>query len=351
MTGLLAAVGFGLLAEPVVYDRPAGTLVPFYACEDARGQLPFYGEYYPQSGDGASPRYDNDEAWYENLEVIGEYATVFDVILREDDEAHLRRYLKLIRAAEAKGLLVYCSAYGEEGVDRFCALLDLLEREPDGQGLIRNLWAVHLGDEPYLAGQATEQVEALVTYFDRRVQTRYPHIRSWINFAISNQDFKTWGAKAEDGRRLLPLGLDIVSIDVYAYVGNGGVEGWGSPDFAASERAALDWLSAMFADESSPWNQTRLLREAIDARYPPTERPMMILIGCSGYVKGITHPTPVSIQDLYFEICREKDWAGLIWWCFEDFKDCIGGRRPEIIEAHRRHGTAIREAVRADAHP
>lgn len=330
------------LAQPVAFEAPVDTLVPFYRCEEPRGALPFYGEYFPQSGDGSSPRYDNDKAWHENLEVIGEYATVFDVILREDDDAHMRRYLRLLRAAQGKGLLVYCSSYGEKGVDRFCRFLDLLEAEPGGERLTRNLWAVKLGDEPYLGGKSTEEVEKIVAYFDERVQSRYPHIQSWVNFAVSNADFKTWGAKAEDGRRLLPLGLDIVSIDVYAYVGNGGVEGWGSPDFEASEKAALGWLAAMFRDESVEWNQTRFLREAIDARYPANEQPMMLLIGCSGYVEDITHPTPVSIQDLYFEICREKDWAGLIWWSYEDFKDCIGGRRPEIIDSHRRHGAAIR---------
>lgn len=336
-----------LPSQPGRYDRPQDTVVPFYRCDEPRGRLPFYGEYFPQSGDSNSPRYDNQAVWHENLETIGDYATIFDVILRFDDGEHLSHYLALIRAAQAKGLLVYCTAYGEQGVDRFCRLLDLVEEQPDRERIIRDLWAVHLGDEPYLGGKSTEQVEALVAYFDNHVQARYPHIRSWINFAVSNQDFKTWGATADDGRRLLPLGLDIISIDVYAFVGNGSVEGWGSPDSEEAERAALGWLDAMFRDETHPWNQTRLLREAIEVRYPPDERPMMILLGCSSYVLEKTHPTPVSIQDRYFDICREKDWAGLVWWCFEDFKDFVGGRRPQIIDSHRRHGARIRDDLRS----
>ncbi len=117
---------------------------------------------------------------------------------------------------------------------------------------------------------------------------------------------------------------------------------WGSSDPNESERIALNWMELMFRDESFEWNQTRLLREAINAVYPPNKRPMMWLIGNSGYVQGITFPTPPSIQDKYFDICVEKDWSGLIWWQYEDFKDCKGGHALDTIDCHERHGELIR---------
>ena len=89
--------------------------------------------------------------------------------------------------------------------------------------------------------------------------------------------------------------------------------------------------------------QTRKLKGAIAAVYDPGNEPMMLLLGNSSYVYGITHPTPVWVQDAYFEFVKSTEWAGLMWWIFEDFKDSIGGRHYEIIRSHQRHGERIRQ--------
>ena len=335
----LAGLGAGQSQAPVVYKSPEGAVIPKYFYQDAKGKLPFYGEYYSQSGDGNSRWYDNPQRWYQNLEVIVPYSTLYMVILRKDDPAHIASYANLARAAVERGQLLCLASYGKDGVDRVGHLLDLLETQPHGQRVIRNTVCVKLMDEPYLGGQSPKELEELVAYFDSQLKARYPHLLSLINFAVSNQDVKTWGT-GEDGRKRLPRGLGIVSLDIYTYLGNGKV--WGSPDPGEAERIALDWMELMFRDESFEWNQTRLLREAIDAVYTRQERPMMWLIGNSGYVQGITFPTPVSIQDKYFDICRQKDWSGLIWWQYEDFKDCRGGHAIDTIDCHKRHGELIR---------
>ncbi len=176
------------MLTPTRYKSPKGALVPQYFYQDACGKLPFYGEYYSQSGDGNSRWYDNPERWYENLEVIAPYSTLYMVILRKDDEAHITAYTDLVMAAVERGQLLCLSSYDKEGVDRAARLLDMLEGRSGGQAVIRNILCVKLMDEPYLGGQSPEQLEELIGYFDSQLKSRYPHLLSLVNFAVSNQD-------------------------------------------------------------------------------------------------------------------------------------------------------------------
>jgi len=54
--------------------------------------------------------------------------------------------------------------------------------------------------------------------------------------------------------------------------------------------------------------------------------------------------SPERVEELIadFEYVRKTEWAGLVWWIFEDYKDCHGGRHREIIRSHQRHGERIR---------
>jgi len=350
MRRYLSLLAFGMLAapaaaagtdanapKPVVYDRPAGSTVPAYRYvgKDAVGKVAFYSEYNAQNDEPRQYRGDH-ASWIDNLEVITAYSTFFPITLRSAREPEkMRRALDLTRRAHARKQLISYAAYGTEGVDNLSRLLDRLEKLPDGQAVIRNIFAANLGDEPYLRGRKAEDVEKIVAYFDRGIQSRYPHIQSWINFAVSTPQIKTWGT-GRDGLKRLPKGLDIVSIDYYAYLGNGRKDNWGHRDVRESEKATLAFFHRFMDD------QTRRMKAAIAAAYPPRAQPMMLLLGNSSYVWGITHPTPVSIQDAYFEYVRRSEWAGLMWWTFEDFKDSIGGRHHEIIRAHQRHGKRIR---------
>ncbi|MBN2474060.1 MAG: hypothetical protein JXB62_05605 [Pirellulales bacterium] len=324
--------------SPVVYDAPESSIVPAYRYvgEAAVGKVAFYSEYGAQNDEPRQYRGDRD-SWLDNLEVITEYSTFFPITLRSADEPEkFELAVELARRAYRKKQLLSFSAYGTEGVDKLSRVLDRLETLPEGKHVIRNTFACMLGDEPYLAGRSPEQVEQLIGCFDRKIQSRYPHIQSWINFAVSTRDVRTWGT-GEDGLKRLPQGLDIVSIDWYAYLGNGTHNNWGHRDFRVVERQILDTVLPTFLDE-----QTQRLQQAIAAAYQPGEEPMMILLGTSSYVWDITHPTPVSVQDAYFEYVKKSPWAGLMWWIFEDFKDCIGGRHHEIIRSHQRHGQRIR---------
>jgi hypothetical protein len=337
LLGCLLAPGGGS-SGPVAYERPAGAIVPVYRYvgTQAVGKVAFYSEYNAQNDEPAGYR-GGPAGWIDNLNVITEYSTFFPITLRSAEEPEkMKRAIDLTRRAFARRQLISYAAYGREGVEKLSRLLDRLEEDPNGRAIIRNVFAAMLGDEPYLAGRAPEDVEKLIATFDRRIQSRYPHIQSWINFAVSTPQIRTWGT-GRDGLKRLPKGLDIVSIDYYAYLGNGRRNNWGHRDFRKSERAALEFLPRFLDD------QTRRMKAAISAAYPAGKRPMMILLGNSCYVYGITHPTPVSIQDAYFEYVRKSEWAGLMWWTFEDYKDSIGGRHHEIIRAHQRHGRRIRK--------
>ena len=323
---------------PVVYKRPKGTIVPAYRYvgKEAIGKVPLYSEYNAQNDEPRGYRGDH-ASWVDNLDVITQYSTFFPITLRSAEEPEkMRRAIDLTRRAFARKQLISYSAYGTEGVEKLSKLLDRLERDPNGQAIIRNVFAAMLDDEPYLAGRPGKDVEKVIAHFDRKIQSRYPHIQSWINFAVSTPQIKTWGTGA-DGLKRLPKGLDIVSIDYYALLGNGTKNNWGDRDFRKSEKITLDFLARFMPD------QTRRMKAAIAAAYEPDERPMMILLGNSSYAYGITHPTPVSIQDAYFEYVRKTEWAGLMWWTFEDYKDFVGGRHHEIIRAHNRHGRRIRK--------
>jgi hypothetical protein len=331
------ALGAGPSA-PVVYKQPKGAVVPAYRYvgSEAVGKVAFYSEYNAQNDEPRQYRGDH-ASWVDNLNVITEYSTFFPITLRSADEPEkMNRALDLTRRAFARKQLISYAAYGQSGVEKLSALLDRLERDPNGQAIIRNVFAAMLGDEPYLGGRSPERVEKLIAYFDRKIQSRYPHVQSWINFAVSTPQIKTWGT-GKDGLKRLPKGLDIVSIDYYAFLGNGTKNNWGDRDFRKSEKITLEFLAAFMP------GQTRRMKAAIAAAYPPDERPMMILLGNSSYVYKITHPTPVSIQDAYFEYVRKTEWAGLMWWTFEDFKDSVGGRHHELIRAHQRHGRRIRK--------
>ena len=323
---------------PVAYDRPEGSIVPSYRYvgKAAIGKVAFYSEYGAQNDEPRQYRGDR-ASWLDNLEVIAEYSTFFPITLRSADEPEkFALAIELARRAYQKKQLIAFFGYGKEGVQNLGRVLDRLETLPDGQKIIRNIVANKLGDEPYLAGRSPEQVEELIAHFDQQIQSRYPHIQSWVNFAVSTKDVRTWGT-GRDGLKRLPKGLDIVSIDWYAYLGNGTHNNWGHRDFRVVERQILDVVLPTFLDE-----QTRRMKQAIAAAYPPGQGPMMWLLGNSSYVWEITHPTPVSVQDAYFEYVRKTEWAGLVWWIFEDFKDCIGGRHHEIIRSHQRHGQRIR---------
>ncbi|MFO8012067.1 MAG: hypothetical protein R6X20_02060 [Phycisphaerae bacterium] len=324
---------------PRVYERPKGTVVPVYRYvgQDAVGKVAFYSEYNAQHDE---PRhYRGDRAsWIDNLEVITAYSTFFPITLRSagEEPEKFDRAIDLTRRAFQRRQLISYVAYGTKGVNTLGRVLDRLETMPDGQAMIRNVFAALLGDEPYLGGRSREEMEDLIACFDAHIQSRYPHIQSWLNFAVSTPDIKTWGT-GRDGRQPLPAGLEILSIDYYAYLGNGTQDGWGHRDFRKVEPAVLAFLKR-FLDE-----QTRRLKQAIAAVYPKGQEPMLILYGNSAYVCGSTHPTPVSIQDAYFEYVRRTEWAGLQWWTFEDYKDMIGGRRHEILRSHQRHGRRLRQ--------
>lgn len=324
---------------PVVYKTPAGSIIPAYRYvgKEAIGKVPFYSEYGAQNDEPSQYRGDK-ASWLDNLEVITEYSTFFPITLRSAEEPEkCELAIELARRAHEQKQLIAFFGYGEEGVQKLGRVLDRLETLPDGQKIIRNIVANKLADEPYLGGRSPEQMESLIALFDRNVQSRYPHVQSWINFAVSTENVRTWGT-GRDGLKRLPKGLDIVSIDWYAFLGNATRNNWGHRDFRVVERQILDTVLPKFLDE-----QTARLKEAMAAAYPPNQEPMMWLLGNSCYVWGITHPTPVSVQDAYFEYVRRTEWAGLIWWIFEDFKDSIGGRHHEIIRSHRRHGQRIRQ--------
>ncbi len=323
---------------PIIYKTPADSIVPVYRYvgKEAISKVPFYSEYGAQNDEPRQYRGDR-AAWLDNLEVITEYSTFFPITLRSADEPEkFELAVELARRAYEKRQLIVFFGYGEEGVQQLGRVLDRLETLPSGQKIIRNIVANKLADEPYLGGRSTEQVEKLISCFDRNIQSRYPHIQSWINFAVSTKDVRTWGT-GEDGLKRLPKGLDVISIDWYAFLGNGTKNGWGDRDFRVVERQILDTVLPKFLDE-----QTARLKEAMAAAYPPGQEPMMWLLGNSCYVWGITHPTPVSVQDAYFEYVKRTEWAGLVWWIFEDYKNFIGGRHHEIIRSHRRHGQRIR---------
>lgn len=334
---LLAPGGKGE-RTPVVHERPEDAIVPVYrhAPRDAVGKIAFYSEYGTQNDEPA--QYGGDLAsWRDNLDVITEYSTFFPITLRSaDDTKKLRWAIDLAQLALERKQLIAFLSYGREGVDKLGRVLDALERLRDGPAIIRRVFASQLADEPYLGGRSPEDMDALVAYFDEKIQSRYPHIQSWINFAVSTADIPTWGT-GRDGLKRLPRGLDIVSIDWYAYLGNGRKDSRGHSDIRIAERELFK-----FMDDFLP-EQTRKLQEAISAVFKPEEQPMMLLIGNSSYVWGITHPTTVSVQEAYFEYVKDSAWAGLMWWIFEDYKDSIGGRRHEIIRSHQRHGARIRE--------
>jgi hypothetical protein len=335
----LAAVEAGQAKPPIVYKTPADAILPVYRYvgKEAIGKVPFYSEYGAQNDEPSQYRGD-PASWRDNLEVITAYSTLFLITLRSADEPEkFELAVELTRRAYENRQLIAFFGYGEEGVQKLGRVLDRLETLPNGQKIIRNIVANNLADEPYLGGKSPEQMEKLIACFDQHIQSRYPHIQSWINFAVSTKDIRTWGT-GKDGLKRLPKGLDIVSIDWYAFLGNGTKNGWGHRDFRVVERQILDIALPRFLDE-----QTARLKEAIAAAYPPGQEPMMWLLGNSCYVWGVTHPTPVSVQDAYFEYVRRTEWAGLIWWIFEDFKDCIGGRHYEIIRSHQRHGQRIRQ--------
>ncbi len=333
---------------PVKYTEPKGTVVPRYRYvgKDAVGKIPFYMEYSSQEDNRHLYR-GNKEAWFENLETITEYSTLFPIRLFQADDPEIFEWIiELTQAAYKKKQLIVFFGYDYKGVDRLGRVLDRLEKLPEGQDIIRNIIANHLADEPYLGGQTAEQVEELIAYFDDKIKSRYPHIQSWINFAVSTEQLKTWGTGKEgDGRRRLPKGLDIVGIDWYAFLGNGTRNNWGHKDFRVAEKQILDTVFPKYMDD-----QTKRMKEAIAACYPPGKEPMMWFVGCSSYPFGIAHPTPPSVQDAYFEYIKNSEWAGLCWWIFEDFKEggehgntFLGGRNYEVIRCHQRHGQRIRD--------
>jgi len=325
--------------KPVVYQKPKGSIVPVYRYvgKDAVGKVAFYSEYGPQNDEPSQYRGDK-ASWLDNLEVITEYSTFFMITLRSAHQSEKFEWaIELARRSFEKKQLIAFSSYGKKGVDELGRVLDRLESLPDGQVIIRNVFANKLGDEPYLGGRSPQEVEELIAYFDKKIQSRYPHIQSWINFAVSSASIKTWGT-GEDGLKRLPKGLDIFSIDWYAYLGNGTKNNWGHRDYRVVEKQILDTVMPAFLDE-----QTNKAKQAIAATYPRGEEPMMLLLGNSSYVWKITHPTPVSVQDAYFEYVKKTEWAGLVWWIFEDYKDCVGGRHHEIIRSHQRHGRRIRQ--------
>lgn len=325
-------------AEAVVHGQPQETLVPVYRYRgnNAIGKVAFYSEYGAQNDEPG--QYGGSlAAWRDNCEVITEYSTFFPITLRSAHEPEKFEWAidLAVQAFEKKQLIAFFG-YGRRGVDNLSRVLDRLEAMRNGEAIIRAVFANKLADEPYLGGKSTKEAEELIVYFDEKIQSRYPHIQSWINFAVSTDSIKTWGSGA-DGRKRLPSGLDIVSIDWYAYLGNGKRDNWGHRDFRVAEKQVLEFMER-FLDE-----QTHKLKEAIGAAYPHEDQPMMLLLGNSSYVYGITHPTPVSIQDAYFEYVKNSEWAGLMWWIFEDYKDSIGGRHHEILRSHQRHGERIRK--------
>lgn len=328
--------------KPIVYSKPKGTIIPYYRTTDGKGKIPFYGEYRCQFYQDGQPAAVVRSRCLDNLRRITQYSTIFEIYTRYDRDDYYELYEEMLVEAVKAKQLIWLSSYGKDGVDRVAKFLDRIERRKDGQKLIRSIFAVHLGDEPYLGGRSREQVESEIRYFDERIQTRYPHIQSWFNFAVSTGDIKTWSTGKEDKPyTLLPRGLDIVSIDYYAWHGNGRT--WGTRSYAKASQISLDWIGFMIRDRTFAWNQTRRMLEAIDAASPnQDERPMMLYLGNSSYICQQTHPMTVQSQDAFFEAVKDTEWAGLIWWIFEDYKDCVGGTRPDLLESHERHGRRIR---------